>query len=209
MKLKSLLFFFPFTLFGTTQNGDFQIWLADQIRQPLIKNTLFLAEIHHRFDHQASNFFYWHLQEQLAYNIKWLEVALGYRQTYINLSPPDWNSTYGLIFDLTLFKKIREFNCSSRFRLQHMSDRGIKTFIYRERLWMDTPITKGINFCLEEEFFFTERVGFSQNRISVCLIFTPNKTVTIRPFYRLRHQKITETSWRFQNILGVNTLFNF
>ncbi len=210
MKRFSFFLFFIFPLFGETTNRDVQLWLANYLRQPLLKNILFLGEIQHRFDNKVSNFFYWHLQEQIGYNIQWLEVALGYRQTYTKFQEPIiWNSSHGVVFDLSLFKTYRQMNLESRFRMQHMTDNGVSFFIYRERFWMNTPIFKGVDICLEEEFFFTEGIGFSQNRITVGGIIYPNSVVSFRPFYRLRYLKVSRTNWEYQNVLGFYGSFHF
>lgn len=217
-----LKFFLSFFLLLTSfcfgqifENNDFELWLQNALHKQIKEKWSYRLAAEFRFARGGSFLYLTYAELLFLYQpFDWLELASGYRHLGI-FSPirDELVSVYNPLWDLTIKFSTGKWNWSDRNRLQYLipSSDVKNSWLYRNRLrlvapWKLTQV-KLVPY-VENELFFRERSGFSEDRFAVGGSVEPPDTFHLRAFYMLRYIKLLER-WTHQNILGIYFSFSF
>lgn len=189
-------------------NGDFQVWSYLSIEKKLEDAWSSRLVGVMRWGDDASTLYFMYAQWQAVYKKKFIEVAPGYRQEYFKPAQ-EWFVRYNPLIDVTLFfEGVWQWEDRNRI-LYHIPQNVSSSFIYRNRLRVTSPEMTSffeLKFFAEDEVFFQEHIGFSQNRFTIGLLGTLTSYLKGRIYYTYRNLK-QENHWNYQNVLGVHVYF--
>lgn len=161
-----------------------------------------------RWGNNASELYFVYIQGQAVYTTKWLEIAPGYRQAFVRLAQ---DTIHVPLVDITLFfPGTWQWEDRNRFFYQ-IPEEAPSHFIYRNRLRLTSPeISRFLKLKLfvDDEIFYHEGRGVSQNRTSVGMLATQTSYLKMRLYYMYRLLK-QEPIWTYQNVMAIHLLFNF
>lgn len=200
------------------ENGDIQFWSQNSFDFTIKKEfgTRLTEEM--RWGDNVSTLYYVYGQAQLYYKTEHVEIAPGYRQSFINLDN-QWYKRSVPFVDVTFFLKDRwDFNCSWDFEdrnrlmveIREMGD-GRAVWVYRNRLRALSPQFipyLKLKLFVEDELFFVEWGGFSENRLGLGFLARLLPCVSSRLYYTLRSLN-REEKWIFQHVVNFHFHFNF
>ncbi|MFZ0565049.1 MAG: DUF2490 domain-containing protein [Chlamydiales bacterium] len=197
------------------ENNDFELWLQEGVQKEINEKWSCRLNSEFRFARGASFLYLTYAEFLFVYQPSdWLELVGGYRQLGV-FSPltKKLEPVENPLIDLIFYFSSKEWKWSNRNRVQYIIPSGVvKNFwVYRNRLRLTSPwkLTqiKLIPF-VDDEVFFRERVGFSENRFAIGGTVQPPDSYHVRTFYMLRHIKLLDR-WTHQNILGLYFSFSF
>jgi len=194
--------------------GDFQFWEHQHLSVKLNKCTTFYFENEFRWGGNASELYLSYIQSGIRINpTDWLSLGPGYRQiSSLRLATRDRIPVYDPLFDVILTFKPRKWEIQDRTRIQYLifeSERN--TWVIRNRLKLYSPWKWGkmkLNPFLDEEVFFREERGFSENRLGFGGRINPNKQFSTEFTFMLRHIEIANV-WRLNHVARFNFFFKY
>lgn len=191
------------------QDGDTQLWLTINTQQKIndkLKTGL-VSEV--RIGDDISKPFFVFTQPQLFIRAhKWVEIAPGYRQVFSRFrrGKSSWHPTYSPLFDLSFLFPVKSGELSQRNRVQYLiTPLNSNKLLYRNRVRFIFPIEitlLQIKPYIDDELFYLEGLGISQNRFTAGILPRFTKNLSARLYYMLRLLRINR-EWRSQNILGI------
>lgn len=207
------LFFLPLILKAeVNQNHDFQLWLSQRWRFPIIGEYDGEIAIEERIGNDAKELFFYYVQGQFFIPLnKYFVLGPAYRQSFTNLNEDHlWRPIYHPFIDLFFEITKKGFKLQERSRINYlMPEFAPSAWEWREFVQIETPwhIGKAIIY-VSNEFFVRERMGLNQNRLISGLLLPFNQRVQANLYYLLRFQ-LHEDGWRHHNILGIIARFIF
>jgi hypothetical protein len=192
------------------ENGDFQVWSFLSVENRFAKTWHSRLWGVARWGDDASQLYFTYAQGQIVYTKNWFEVAPGYRQEY-HISANQWEPVYAPLCDI-FFTLIGKWEIEDRNRIiYHMPKNAEKHWSYRNRIRLLSPAIPSffsIKLFLDNEFFFREKVGFNQNRLSIGVLGTPLSFLNVRVNYMYRSLKSSEV-WIHHNVAVAHFHFDF
>lgn len=160
-----------------------------------------------RFADDVSKAYFTYIQGQYIFKpTLCFSFAPGYRQQYSRSELRDWRHFYSPMADINFMGDFKQFKWIDRSRIQYVVGPDRNRALYRNRLRFTLP-GKTISYTLDDEIFFTQGAGFSQNRLSFGPIINIGPYFSTRLFYMLRHIKISD--WRVNHVFGCYLFYNF
>lgn len=199
------------------QNGDFQIWTREYIRGHITPHWDISVMQENRIGDHASKPYHIFLQAQGIYRpAPWIGLAPGYRQSWrrFPLDSSRWRPEYSPMFDVMLRWHLGEWEFSDRNRVQYIIFQSDPAhWLYRNRFRIVTP-WHFTRFCftpfIDNEWFFQERYGFDQDRLSAGLMTWIYKNLSGQIYYMRRFEKTgADLHWIHQNILNITLLLAY
>ncbi len=161
----------PLTAREINGDGDFQWWMHEEVDKPIGKKMGLLFRAEQRWAGDSSTLYFQYLQGNVRLDLTdWLEFAPGYRQSFIlNNQIRKWHKTYAPMFFLILHKDWKGWEASLRHQVQYLifQENRPNEWLFRFRPMLFFPIEFGkikAKPYLFDELFFTDRVGFFENR---------------------------------------------
>ncbi len=215
-KFSLLLLLQAFSLYGfVDQDGDSQLWLTLNFQERINKNYKAGLISEMRIGDDMSRPFFFFMQPQLYIRPhEWVEITPGYRQIFSRYSRnrTSWLPTYSPMLDLSFLFPVRSGELSQRNRIQYLiPSSGKNRMLYRNRIRflfpLELPWLK-IRPYTDNEIFYLEGIGLSQNRFSAGILPYFTKNQSARLYYMLRLLRINR-DWRTHNILGLEYFLTF
>lgn len=206
--LASIFFLTSIIQGAVDQNGDFQIWNYWSVDKTIKNNWGARLMGEGRWGNNASELYFVYFQAQAVNTTKWLEIAPGFRQAFVRLAQDIHHIP---LVDITLFLP-GTWQWEDRNRFFYVIPEDAPShFVYRNRLRLISPeVTRFLKLKLfaDDEFFYHEGRGISQNRASIGLLSTHTAYLKLRLYYTYRLLK-QEPIWTYQNVMAIHIIFNF
>ena len=197
------------------ENGDFQLWISDSIRKKFSKDYQAELMTEYRWGNDAKQLYFFYFQMNVAIRFNdWLDLIPGYRHIYrLNTTTKEFDRVYNPImaFIAHYEKEGWRFEDRNRFEIVIAEVINPTVYDYRNRVSIFPPwkwTQARLQPYVEEEFFWRNRLGISQNRFIVGAKIEFSEHYVGSIYYLLRHQLIADL-WKRHNIMGLKFAAKF
>ncbi|NGX45757.1 MAG: hypothetical protein K940chlam2_00937 [Chlamydiae bacterium] len=193
------------------QDNDFQIWALSDVRKRINSCLEFEFQSEYRFGNNASELFLYYFQSQIIYSpTDWLKIAPGYRQQETKpLSDRGWFTSYDPLMAVSFSFCLGKTEVIDRSLIQYFINEDLPNFWFfrHSDTFRFRPIGS-FHPILSEEFFFTDRGDFVQNRMEFGGYLPVRGAGELVAVYLLRHQKF-KGEWRAAHALRIKLFLAF